>query len=84
MLDILSSDYVPGSLLMAAFDLPRRVPGIDLSQAVATVTRNPAKATGLTDRGALAPGLRADLVRVRLAGDVPVVRQVWRQGRPVA
>ncbi|HEY8566720.1 MAG TPA: alpha-D-ribose 1-methylphosphonate 5-triphosphate diphosphatase [Beijerinckiaceae bacterium] len=84
MLDILSSDYVPASLLMAAFDLPRRVPGIDLSQAVATVTLNPAKATGLDDRGALRPGLRADLVRVQVAGEVPVVRQVWRQGRPVA
>jgi alpha-D-ribose 1-methylphosphonate 5-triphosphate diphosphatase len=35
------------------------------------------------DRGALAPDLRADLVRVHLAGDMPVVRQVWREGRRV-
>ncbi|WP_276200421.1 alpha-D-ribose 1-methylphosphonate 5-triphosphate diphosphatase [Chelatococcus sp. XZ-Ab1] len=84
VLDIISSDYVPASLLMAAFDLPRRVPAISLPEAVATVTRNPALATGLADRGALAAGLRADLVCVHMTGAVPVVRQVWREGRRVA
>jgi alpha-D-ribose 1-methylphosphonate 5-triphosphate diphosphatase len=84
LLDVLSSDYVPGSLVMAAFGLPERVSAITLPAAIATVTANPARATGLTDRGALAPGLRADLVQVRLAEGVPVVRQVWRQGRRVA
>src|SRR5262249_35944418 len=59
-LDILSSDYVPGSLLQAAFDLPRLVPAISLPQAVETVTRAPAIAAGLFDRGALEKGLRAD------------------------
>ncbi|ACA17324.1 phosphonate metabolism protein PhnM [Methylobacterium sp. 4-46] len=83
-LDILSSDYVPASLLMAAFALPERVPGITLPAAIATVTANPARATGLHDRGALRAGLRADLVRVRRAGGVPVVRQVWRGGERVA
>ena len=82
LLDVLSSDYVPASLLLAAFQLPERA-GIPLPQAVATVTANPARATGLHDRGALSPGLRADLVRVRLAADVPVVRQVWRAGERV-
>jgi alpha-D-ribose 1-methylphosphonate 5-triphosphate diphosphatase len=47
---------------------------------VATVTLNPAQAAGLGDRGAIAPGLRADLVQVRLVGEQPVVRAVWRQG----
>lgn len=84
LLDVLSSDYVPASLLMAAFGLPERVPSITLPEAVATVTANPARATGLDDRGRIAPALRADLVRVRLAEGVPVVRQVWRQGRRVA
>ncbi|GJD49777.1 Alpha-D-ribose 1-methylphosphonate 5-triphosphate diphosphatase [Methylobacterium crusticola] len=84
LLDILSSDYVPASLIMAAFGLPGRAPAITLPAAIATVTANPARATGLTDRGALAPSLRADLVRVRLAEGVPVVRQVWREGRRVA
>jgi alpha-D-ribose 1-methylphosphonate 5-triphosphate diphosphatase len=83
-LDILSSDYVPASLLMAAFLLPERAPSITLPEALATVTANPARATGLTDRGALQTGLRADLVRVQLAEGVPVVREVWRTGRRVA
>jgi alpha-D-ribose 1-methylphosphonate 5-triphosphate diphosphatase len=83
-LDILSSDYVPASLLMAAFLLPQQAPGITLPEALAAVTANPARATGLTDRGALVPGLRADLVRVRLAEGVPVVREVWRTGRRVS
>ncbi|WP_375463759.1 alpha-D-ribose 1-methylphosphonate 5-triphosphate diphosphatase [uncultured Methylobacterium sp.] len=82
-LSILSSDYVPASLLMAAFRLPEQVPGITLPEAVATVTANPAAATGLDDRGRIAPTLRADLVRVRLAQGVPVVRQVWRAGERV-
>jgi alpha-D-ribose 1-methylphosphonate 5-triphosphate diphosphatase len=84
LLDIFSSDYVPASLLMAAFHLPQRVPAISLPQALRTVTKNPAEATGLTDRGEIAPGKRADLVRVRVTGDVPVVRQVWRGGVRVA
>jgi alpha-D-ribose 1-methylphosphonate 5-triphosphate diphosphatase len=84
MLDILSSDYVPSSLLMGAMQLPRRVPGIDLAAAIRTVTKTPAKAVGLTDRGEIAVGRRADLIRVQVAGDVPVVRSVWRQGRRVA
>jgi alpha-D-ribose 1-methylphosphonate 5-triphosphate diphosphatase len=84
LLDILSSDYVPASLLMAAFDLGRRVPSISLPQAIATVTRNPARATGLDDRGEIAVGRRADLLRVSFASGVPVVRQVWRDGRRVA
>ncbi|MET7242317.1 alpha-D-ribose 1-methylphosphonate 5-triphosphate diphosphatase [Methylobacterium sp. EM32] len=84
LLDVLSSDYVPASLMMAALSLPERVASITLPEAVATVTANPARATGLDDRGRIATTLRADLVRVRLAEGVPVVRQVWRQGRRVA
>ncbi|MFT0859432.1 alpha-D-ribose 1-methylphosphonate 5-triphosphate diphosphatase [Ancylobacter sp. G4_0304] len=85
-LDILSSDYVPGSLLLAAFDLPRRVEGIDLAAATRLVSANPARAAGMNDRGRIAPGLRADLIRVALAGggEVPVVRMVWREGERVA
>ena len=84
LLDILSSDYVPFALLQAAFTLPSRVDHVDLPQALATVSRNPAKAAGLDDRGEIAPGKRADLVRVKLVGDLPVVRGVWRQGIRVA
>ncbi len=84
LLDILSSDYVPSSLLMAAMQLPERAPGIDLAAAIRTVTSNPAKAVGLDDRGTIAVGQRADLIRVHMAQNVPVVRSVWREGRRVA
>lgn len=83
-LDILSSDYIPSSLLMAALQLPERVPAIDLPQAVRTVTKTPAEAVGLTDRGEIVPGKRADLIRVHVAGGLPVVRSVWREGQRVA
>jgi alpha-D-ribose 1-methylphosphonate 5-triphosphate diphosphatase len=84
LLDILSSDYIPSSLLMAALQLPTHVPGIDLAAAVRTVTKTPAEAIGLTDRGEVVPGKRADLIRVHVARDVPVVRSVWREGHRVA
>jgi alpha-D-ribose 1-methylphosphonate 5-triphosphate diphosphatase len=83
-LDVLSSDYMPASLLMAALRLPEAVPSIDLATAVRTVTRTPAMAVGLHDRGEIATGLRADLIRVHVAGDVPMVRATWQQGRRVA
>src|SRR5213076_478008 len=51
LLDILSSDYIPSSLLMAALQLPQHVPAIDLAAAVRTVTKTPAEAVGLADRG---------------------------------
>ena len=84
LLDILSSDYVPSSLLMGALQLPQRVPAIDLASAIRTVTKTPAEAVGLHDRGEIKPGKRADMIRVHVARDVPVVRSVWREGQRVA
>lgn len=84
LLDILSSDYVPSSLLMGALQLPECVPNIDLAAAVRTVTKNPAVAVGLDDRGEIANGLRGDVIQVHVTHDVPAVRSVWRQGRRVA
>src|SRR3984893_17144941 len=84
LLDILSSDYVPSSLLMAALQLLQRVPAIELASAVRTVTKTPAEAVGLVDRGEIVAGRRADLIRVHVAGDIPVVRRVWREGQRVA
>jgi alpha-D-ribose 1-methylphosphonate 5-triphosphate diphosphatase len=87
LLDILSSDYVPGSMLSAVVRLVDD--GIlSLPQAVNTVSHNPAQATGLKDRGQIAPGLRADLIQVRFVA-MPqgqrhaVVRAVWREGQRV-
>lgn len=81
VLDILSSDYVPFSLIHAPFVLADEVETISLAAAVAMVSANPAREVGMDDRGSLKPGLRADLCRVRhRPGDVPVVRMVLRQG----
>lgn len=83
-LDILSSDYVPISLMGAAFQLHKGPLGMTLPQAVATVAGNPAKVAGLDDRGTIAVGRRADLVRVQDTDDLPVIRAVWREGRRIA
>ena len=83
LLDIVSSDYVPASLLHAVFLLHRHH-GMELPRAVATVTLTPARRVGLDDRGELAPGKRADVVRVRLLDDVPVIDGVWRHARRIA
>lgn len=79
--DAFASDYVPNSLVEAAFQCSQR---IGLPQAVGLVADQPARLAGLDDRGRLEPGLRADLVRVRLHDGLPVVRQVWRAGERVA
>lgn len=84
VLDVLSSDYVPSSLLMAAFAL-HDVDGLDgLPGAIRLVTKTPAEAAGLTDRGEIASGKRADLIRVSMEEGQPVVREVWREARRVA
>ncbi|MFN3400030.1 MAG: alpha-D-ribose 1-methylphosphonate 5-triphosphate diphosphatase [Ferrovibrio sp.] len=82
-LDIISSDYVPSSMLQSVFLLPEQLPGISLPQAVAMASSNPADAVGLTDRGALEIGKRADMLRISLIDNTPVVRAVWRSGRRV-
>jgi alpha-D-ribose 1-methylphosphonate 5-triphosphate diphosphatase len=51
---------------------------------VKVVSRNPARAVGLADRGEIAVGLRADLVRVKGVDSHPVARETWVQGRRVA
>lgn len=80
LLDILSSDYVPFALLQAIFVLPQRLKEISLPQALLLVTKNPAEAAGLVDRGEIAIGKRGDLVRVSGETRVPAVRAVWKEG----
>jgi len=84
MLDILSSDYVPSSLLLAALRLPEAAANFDLPAAVRTVSKTPAEVVGLTDRGEIAVGKRADLIRVRRAQNAAAVRGVWSGGMRVA
>jgi alpha-D-ribose 1-methylphosphonate 5-triphosphate diphosphatase len=94
LLHILSSDYVPASPLQAVFQLVAE--GVlGLPEGARLTSGNPARAVGLDDRGEIAVGKRADLVRVRAHAlpatgrhprglRVPVVRGVYRQGARVA
>lgn len=81
-LDILSSDYVPAALLLGAVQLGEMWG--DFARGLATVTANPARSVGLTDRGEIAQGRRADLVRFAVYGGVPALRAVWSRGKRVA
>ncbi|MFJ3370051.1 alpha-D-ribose 1-methylphosphonate 5-triphosphate diphosphatase [Pseudomonas sp. NPDC086251] len=83
LLDILSSDYYPASLLQAAFALAALDNQCDLAEAVRMVTLAPARAAGLSDRGEIAVGLRADLLQAKTQDGLPVVQQVWRQAKRV-
>ncbi len=79
LLDVLTSDYVPASLLPAAFLVGETLG--DLGKGLATVTSEPAELLGFTDRGRLEPGLRADVLQVRVVNGQPVIRGVWAAGR---
>lgn len=83
VLDILSSDYYPASLLQAAFMLAEQDNGYDLPRAIATVSRSPAQAAGLHDRGEIRVGLRADLIHAQVHDGQAVIQQVWRQANRV-
>ncbi|MEO1065804.1 MAG: alpha-D-ribose 1-methylphosphonate 5-triphosphate diphosphatase [Pseudomonadota bacterium] len=83
-LDILSSDYIPFSLIQAVFHLCSKNDELALTDTVKMVSANPAKAVSLDDRGSIDVGKRADLIRVRVDDDaIPVIRSVWRQGSRV-
>lgn len=83
MLDILSSDYVPSSLMQAVFMLAFERKACSLSESMALVTSKPAEIAGFSDRGTLELGRRADLARVRYSDGVPVVKSVWREGNRI-
>ncbi|MEM6650691.1 MAG: alpha-D-ribose 1-methylphosphonate 5-triphosphate diphosphatase, partial [Pseudomonadota bacterium] len=80
ILDVFASDYVPRSMIEAAFRLTQSPYDWSLPKAMGTVTWNAAHCVGLRDRGVLREGLRADFIRVRLFQNRPVVRSVWVGG----
>jgi alpha-D-ribose 1-methylphosphonate 5-triphosphate diphosphatase len=82
LLDIVSSDYVPAALLLAAARLGE-IWG-DMARGLATVTSAPAKAVGLEDRGRLEIGKRADLIRFAMRAGVPALQGVFARGQRVA
>lgn len=84
LVDVISSDYVPQSLLQAMF-LIARAAQQPLYQAMRLFTSQPAAAIGLGgDRGSLEVGKRADLILVHDDGVVPRLTSVVRQGRRIA
>ena len=83
LLDVLSSDYVPSSILHGVFLLRDRIPDMTLPRAAATATSHPARVVGLMDRGEIVSGKRADFIRVREIEGIPIVRATWREGRRV-
>lgn len=83
LVDVLSSDYVPASLLYGAF-LLTKIQDRPIYETIKTVTLNPAKLLGLTDRGSIEPGKRADLIRVRMIEETPLVTTVWCAGKRIA
>ncbi|WP_370211656.1 alpha-D-ribose 1-methylphosphonate 5-triphosphate diphosphatase [Roseovarius sp.] len=81
LLDIVSSDYIPGSLLAAGVMLGDLWD--DMARGIKTVTANPARFSGLDDRGEVRLGARADLLRMARIEGTPVVRETWVRGRRV-
>lgn len=80
LIDVISSDYIPASILRAIWHLAGQSEGPTLAEAVALGSLRPAETFGLADRGEIATGKRADLIRVAdRAG--PIVRAVWTAGR---
>lgn len=81
--DILCSDYVPASMLQAVFSLAMEHRTHTLPKAVAAASFKPAEVFGMVDRGELAVGKRADILRVKVVDGVAVLRSVWVGARQV-
>lgn len=78
-LDILSSDYMPSSLLYAAVELGRR--NENLSYGFSKVTSKPAEVMGLKDRGSIEIGKKADLILFDIYQTFPVIKRVIVDGK---
>jgi alpha-D-ribose 1-methylphosphonate 5-triphosphate diphosphatase len=84
-LDILASDYYPAAMLRAALHLHQHH-GLELPEAINLISKNPARAVGLRDRGSLELGSCADLVlldhrdRWRVAATIRAGRIVYWAG----
>jgi len=79
----LCSDYVPASLLHAVLRLTRDPIGLPLSRAVKLVSQAPAELFGLSDRGTIDVGRRADLIHVAFDDRAPILRASWHCGQRI-
>jgi alpha-D-ribose 1-methylphosphonate 5-triphosphate diphosphatase len=84
LVDIISSDYVPQSLVQAMFVIAQHL-AQPLHQVAQLFTLNPAKAIGLDrDRGSLEVGKRADFITLQHDGIAPRLTAVVAQGQRIA
>jgi alpha-D-ribose 1-methylphosphonate 5-triphosphate diphosphatase len=82
LVDILATDYYPSAILHTTFKLARD--GVmPLYRSIRLASTNAADVMGMTDRGRIAVGCRADLVLVHENGLFPRVRGTIRQGIPI-
>ena len=80
--DCLCADYAPASLIVSIFQIPN-MSDLDLAGAIRLVTKNPATAARLDDRGEISVGKRADLIAIGMPGNLPQVTDVWRKGNKI-
>jgi alpha-D-ribose 1-methylphosphonate 5-triphosphate diphosphatase len=80
--DCLCADYAPAALIVTVFKLPE-ISALSLPQAVQLVTKNPAEATKLHDRGVIEVGKRADIILVANFDGLVQVSDVLVAGVPV-
>ena len=71
-------------MLHAAFKLTDEEHGFELPKAIRAISKTPAEASNLFDRGEIAIGKRADLVQVHHTPDLPLVKGVWREAQRIA
>ncbi|MEL6454470.1 MAG: alpha-D-ribose 1-methylphosphonate 5-triphosphate diphosphatase, partial [Cyanobacteria bacterium J06623_5] len=84
LVDLISSDYVPHSLLLSVFLIAAAMQK-PIHEAMKPVTINPANAIGLgCDRGSLEVGKRADFITVQAENNIPHLTSVFSQGQRVA
>jgi alpha-D-ribose 1-methylphosphonate 5-triphosphate diphosphatase len=84
LVDIISSDYVPQSLVQAIFLIAQQQQK-PVYETMRLFTSNPAAAIGLAgDRGSLEVDKRADFITIHHDGTVPRLTHVYRQGRRIA
>lgn len=82
LIDILSSDYYPPSLVHSVFFLHAK--GFPMPQVANMVSLNPAKAVGIAEEtGSLEVGKSADLLLIREEMGIPVIEKVFVRGNIV-
>ena len=84
LVDIISSDYVPRSLLQSAFIISQKAHK-PLFEVIKYITLNPAKAINLDRKtGSLEIGKQADFITVHDDGIAPQILKVFKNGKRVA